>query len=153
MTVEEYLKKHNMKQRELSRLSGVSPNAISKLAKGEGRFGVQTANKLAKLGISIPKEMVLTPSEKGKMGGEKAKLLRESKELGAEIAATKQKVKLKRFQVVAMKKFGNTIVSKKFKADGIIDEFARLGMKVELKDFKDKTYYGWNTHYIVQLVD
>ena len=78
MTVEEYLKKHNMKQRELSRLSGVSPNAISKLAKGEGRFGVQTANKLAKLGISIPKEMVLTPSEKGKMGGEKAKLLRES---------------------------------------------------------------------------
>ena len=83
MTVEEYLKKHNMKQRELSRLSGVSPNAISKLAKGEGRFGVQTANKLAKLGISIPKEMVLTPSEKGKMGGEKAKLLRESKELEA----------------------------------------------------------------------
>ena len=76
MTVEEYLKKHNMKQIELSRLSGVSPNAISKLAKGEGRFGVQTANKLAK-----------------------------------------------------------------------------LGMKVELKDFKDKTYYGWNTHYIVQLVD
>ena len=66
MTVEEYLKKHNMKQRELSKLSGVSPNAISKLAKGEGRFGVQTANKLAKLGISIPKEMVLTPSEKGK---------------------------------------------------------------------------------------
>ena len=153
MTVEEYLKKHNMKQRELSRLSGVSPNAISKLAKGEGRFGVQTANKLAKLGISIPKEMVLTPSDKGKTGGEKAKLLRESKELEAEIAATKQKVKLKRFQVVAMKKFGNTIVSKKFKADGIIDEFARLGMKVELKDFKDKTYYGWNTHYIVQLVD
>ena len=97
--------------------------------------------------------MVLTTYEKGKMGGEKAKLLRESKELEAEIAATKQKAKLKRFQVVAMKKFGNTIVSKKFKADGIIDEFARLGMKVELKDFKDKTYYGWNTHYIVQLVD
>ena len=87
------------------------------------------------------------------MGWEKSKLLRESKELEAEIAATKQKVKLKRFQVIAMKKFGNTIVSKKFKADGIIDEFARLGMKVELKDFKDKTYYGWNTHYIVQLVD
>ena len=38
MTVEEYLKKHNMKQRELSKLSGVSPNAISKLAKGDKKY-------------------------------------------------------------------------------------------------------------------
>ena len=52
---------------------------------------------------------------------------------------------LKEFQVVAIKEFGNTIVSKKYKDKDIINEFAKFGLNVKLQDFCDKTHSGWDT--------
>ncbi len=43
-------------------------------------------------------------------------------------------------------------MSKKHKAEDIINEFARFGLAVELTDFQDKTHYDWNTHCVAGLV-
>ena len=37
-------------------------------------------------------------------------------------------------------------------AEDIINEFAKFGLKVELEDFREKTYPGWDTHYVATCI-
>jgi hypothetical protein len=54
---------------------------------------------------------------------------------------------LKDFQIVAVEKFGNTIISKRYSKEAIVNEFAKFGLKVQCREFE--TYRGG--HYVVEI--
>lgn len=62
-----------------------------------------------------------------------------------------EKTWLKEFQVSAIKKFGNTIVSTKHSKEDIISEYKKFGINVECREFK--TYYYSKSHYVVVDID
>lgn len=55
---------------------------------------------------------------------------------------------LKDFQIECLVKYGNAIVSKKYEPQKIVDECARYGLKVRVREF-----VTWvdQTHYIVEV--
>ena len=151
MTIQEYLDRNNMSRNSLSTLAGVSPNAISKLIRGVGRCNCETAEKFRKLGIVIPEDMILSKEEKGKMGAEASRLSGRNKVKPKK--TTNQKVVLERFQIYAMKEFGNTIVARKYKTENIVSAFAELGLDVKVRRFNGIEFASDDTHYIVELAD
>ena len=139
MTINEYKSENGLTNSQLADLLDVSESSIEKYLMGDATSAA-IAKRMSKLGIEHP-------YRRGHVkGGEDVPVKKH----------TRKKVKsdfdskiLKEYQVAIIKKFGNTIVSKKHKAEVIINEFARFGLSVELTDFQDKTHYDWNTHYVV----
>ena len=142
MTINEYKSENGLTNSQLADLLDVSESSIEKYLMGDATSAA-IAKRMSKLGIEHP-------YRRGHVkGGEDVPVKKH----------TRKKVKsdfdsriLKEYQVAIIKEFGNTIVSKKHKAEDIINEFAKFGLKVELEDFREKTYPGWDTHYVATCI-
>lgn len=136
LTINEYKNKHDLSNEKLSELLDVSEEAVARWSRGE-EASAASVKKLNAIGITHPVTRHQRKSVKKEVNVQKPKF--DSKIL-------------KEYQVSIIKGFGKTIVSKKYKTEDIINEFARFGLLVELTDFQDKTHYDWNTHYVATLV-
>ncbi|MCU7193187.1 hypothetical protein [Turicibacter sp. T129] len=142
MTINEYKSKNELTNGQLADLLDVSESSIEKYLMGDATSAA-VAKRMSKLGIEHP-------YRRGHVKGGDDVPVEEHK---------RKKVKsefdskfLKEYQVVIVREFGNTIVSKKHKPEEIVSEFAKFGLNVKVRDFENKTYEGWNTHYVVELV-
>lgn len=142
MTINEYKGKNGLTNSQLADLLDVSESSIQKYLMGD-TTSAAVAKRMSKLGIEHPYRRGRVNSGDG-VPTEKCKREKVKSTFNSKI--------LKEHQVVIIREFGNTIVSKKHKAEDIINEFARFGLAVELTDFQDKTHYDWNTHYVAELV-
>lgn len=139
MTINEYKSENGLTNSQLADLLDVSESSIEKYLMGDATSAA-VASRMAKLGIEHP-------YRRGHVkGGEDVPV---KKHQCKKVKSKFNSKILKEHQVTIIKEFGNTIVSKKHKAEDIINEFARFGLSVELTDFQDKTHYDWNTHYVV----
>ncbi len=136
ITINEYKIKHDLSNDKLAELLDVSEEAVARWTRGE-EASAASVKKMNAIGITHPMSRHYQKSTK--------------KEVKVKKSTFKSKV-LKEHQVSIIKGFGNTIVSKKHKAEDIINEFAKFGLEVTLSEFKNKTYPGWNTHYVATLV-
>lgn len=123
---------------QLAELLDVSESSVRNYLLGAAT-NQKIAKKMANLGIEHPVRSRCGHSSANSSNHKKA-----VREFKSDI--------LKEHQVAIVRQYGNTIVSKKYKAEDIINEFARFGLSVELTDFQDKTHYDWNTHYVATLV-
>lgn len=142
MTINEYKSKSGLTNSQLADLLDVSESSIEKYLMGD-TASAAVAKRMANIGIEHPYRRGRVNSGDG-VPTEKCKREKVKREFDSKI--------LKEYQVVIIREFGNTIVSKKYKSEEIISEFARFGLAVELTDFQDKTHYDWNTHYVAELV-
>ena len=142
MTINEYKSKSGLTNSQLADLLDVSESSIEKYLMGD-TASAAVAKRMANIGIEHPYRRGRVNSGDG-VPTEKCKREKVKREFDSKI--------LKEYQVVIIREFGNTIVSKKHKAEEIISEFARFGLKVQLRDFENKNYEGWNTHYVAELV-
>lgn len=137
LTISEYQNKHLLTDAQLARKLGVAVQSI-KVWKGGVNPNPASIEKLAKLGIChIPVQKVQKSQPK----------------------INNYDGFLKDFQIYAIRKFGNTIVSKKHEPQIIVDEFAKLKIKVRVRDFetiqfsKTKEFDNCKTtHWIVEVV-
>lgn len=139
MTINEYKSKSGLTNSQLADLLDVSESSVEKYLMGD-TASAAVAKRMANIGIEHPYRRGRVNSGNG-VPTEKCKREKVKSTFNSKI--------LKEHQVVIIREFGNTIVSKKHKAEDIINEFARFGLAVELTDFQDKTHYDWNTHYVV----
>lgn len=142
MTINEYKSKSGLTNSQLADLLDVSESSIEKYLMGD-TASAAVAKRMANIGIEHPYRRGRVNSGDG-VPTEKCKREKVKREFDSKI--------LKEYQVVIIREFGNTIVSKKYKSEEIISEFARFGLKVQLRDFENKNYEGWNTHYVATLV-
>ena len=142
MTINEYKSKSGLTNSQLAELLDVSESSIEKYLMGD-TASAAVAKRMANIGIEHPYRRGRVNSGDG-VPTEKCKREKVKREFDSKI--------LKEYQVVIIREFGNTIVSKKYKSEEIISEFARFGLKVQLRDFENKNYEGWNTHYVATLV-
>lgn len=142
MTINEYKSKSGLTNSQLADLLDVSESSIEKYLMGD-TASATVAKRMANIGIEHPYRRGRVNSGDG-VPTEKCKREKVKREFDSKI--------LKEYQVVIIREFGNTIVSKKYKSEEIISEFARFGLKVQLRDFENKNYEGWNTHYVAELV-
>ena len=142
MTINEYKSKSGLTNSQLAELLDVSESSIEKYLMGD-TASAAVAKRMANIGIEHPYRRARVNSGDG-VPTEKCKCKKAKREFDSKI--------LKEYQVVIIREFGNTIVSKKYKSEEIISEFARFGLKVQLRDFENKNYEGWNTHYVATLV-
>ena len=142
MTINEYKSKSGLTNSQLADLLDVSESSVEKYLMGD-TASAAVAKRMANIGIEHPYRRGRVNSGDG-VPTEKCKREKVKREFDSKI--------LKEYQVVIIREFGNTIVSKKHKAEEIISEFARFGLKVQLRDFENKNYEGWNTHYVAELV-
>ncbi len=142
MTINEYKSKSGLTNSQLADLLDVSESSIEKYLMGD-TASAAVAKRMANIGIEHPYRRGRVNSGDG-VPTEKCKREKVKREFDSKI--------LKEYQVVIIREFGNTIVSKKYKSEEIISEFARFGLKVQLRDFENKNYEGWNTHYVAELV-
>lgn len=142
MTINEYKSENGLTNSQLADLLDVSESSVEKYLMGD-TASAAVAKRMANIGIEHPYRRGRVNSGDG-VPTEKCKREKVKREFDSKI--------LKEYQVAIIKEFGNTIVSKKHKAEDIINEFARFGLAVELTDFQDKTHYDWNTHYVAGLV-
>lgn len=142
MTINEYKSENGLTNSQLADLLDVSESSVEKYLMGD-TASAAVAKRMANIGIEHPYRRGRVNSGDG-VPTEKCKREKVKREFDSKI--------LKEYQVVIIREFGNTIVSKKYKSEEIISEFARFGLSVELTDFQDKTHYDWNTHYVATLV-
>lgn len=142
MTINEYKSENGLTNSQLADLLDVSESSVEKYLMGD-TASAAVAKRMANIGIEHPYRRGRVNSGDG-VPTEKCKREKVKSTFNSKI--------LKEHQVVIIREFGNTIVSKKHKAEDIINEFARFGLAVELTDFQDKTHYDWNTHYVAELV-
>lgn len=142
MTINEYKSKSGLTNSQLADLLDVSESSIEKYLMGD-TASAAVAKRMANIGIEHPYRRGRVNSGDG-VPTEKCKREKVKREFDSKI--------LKEYRVVIIREFGNTIVSKKYKSEEIISEFARFGLKVQLRDFENKNYEGWNTHYVAELV-
>ena len=129
VTLNEYLEESGMTLKGLSELLNVPIGSLHGWLQGR-RTSVETSEKLKKFGIEHPSFDRKAP-----------------KKDNPERKTTDKKGFLKDFQIAAVKKFGNTIVSKRHSEKAIIDEFAKFNLKVQCREFE--TYRGG--HYVVEI--
>ena len=142
MTINEYKSKSGLTNSQLADLLDVSESSVEKYLMGD-TASAAVAKRMANIGIEHPYRRGRVNSGDG-VPTEKCKREKVKSTFNSKI--------LKEHQAVIIREFGNTIVSKKHKAEEIISEFARFGLKVQLRDFENKNYEGWNTHYVAELV-
>ena len=134
MTINEYKSENGLTNSQLADLLDVSESSIEKYLMGDATSAA-IAKRMSKLGIEHP-------YRRGHVkGGEDVPVKKH----------TRKKVKSD-FDSKILKEYQVAIVSKKHKAEDIINEFAKFGLKVELEDFREKTYPGWDTHYVATCI-
>ena len=129
ITINEYFEESGMTVKGFADLLEVSSGSLYGWLQGR-RASEETCERLKRFGIKHPtyKEKPLNESNIGKKTGNKKGFLKD-------------------FQIVAVEKFGNTIVSKRHSEEVIINEFAKFGLKVQCREFE--TYRG--AHYVVEI--
>ena len=129
ITINEYFEESGMTVKGFAELLGVSSGSLYGWMQGR-RASEETCERLKRFGIKHPsyKEKPLNESNIGKKTDNKKGFLKD-------------------FQIVAVEKFGNTIVSKRYGEEAIINEFAKSGLKVQCREFE--TYRG--AHYVVEI--
>ena len=129
ITINEYFEESGMTVKGFADLLEVSSGSLYGWLQGR-RASEETCERLKRFGIKHPtyKEKPLNESNIGKKTGNKKGFLKD-------------------FQIVAVEKFGNTIVSKRYGEEVIINEFAKSGLKVQCREFE--TYRG--AHYVVEI--
>ena len=129
ITINEYFEESGMTVQGFADLLEVSSGSLYGWLQGR-RASEETCERLKRFGIKHPtyKEKPLNESNIGKKTGNKKGFLKD-------------------FQIVAVEKFGNTIVSKRYGEEVIINEFAKSGLKVQCREFE--TYRG--AHYVVEI--
>ena len=60
---------------------------------------------------------------------------------------------LMRHQLYAMREYGNTIVSKNYSEEEIIQEFLNFGIKVRVHEMSYSSYIDVETHYLVERIN
>ena len=130
ITINEFFEESGMTLKGFAEALGVSPTSLWGWLQGR-RASEEVCEKLKKLGIKHPTY--------------KEKPLRESP---LEKKRDDKKGFLKDFQVHAVEKYGNTIVSKRYTKEAIVNEFAKFGLKVYCREFE--TYRGG--HYVVEII-
>ena len=141
MTINEYKSKSGLTNSQLADLLDVSESSVEKYLMGD-TASAAVAKRMANIGIEHPYRRGRVNSGDG-VPTEKCKREKVKSTFNSKI--------LKEHQAVIIREFGNTIVSKKHKAEEIISEFSRFGLKVQLRGFENKNYEGWNTHYVAEL--
>lgn len=129
ITINEYFEESGMTVKGFADLLEVSSGSLYGWLQGR-RASEEMCERLKRFGIKHPsyKEKPLNESNIGKKTDNKKGFLKD-------------------FQIAAVKKFGNTIVSKRHSEKAIIDEFAKFGLKVQCREFE--TYRGG--HYVVEI--
>ena len=129
ITINEYFEESGMTVKGFADLLEVSSGSLYGWLQGR-RASEETCERLKRFGIKHPtyKEKPLNESNIGKKTDNKKGFLKD-------------------FQIAAVKKFGNTIVSKRHSEEAIINEFAKFGLKVQCREFE--TYRGG--HYVVEI--
>ena len=129
ITINEYFEESGMTVKGFAELLGVSSGSLYGWLQGR-RASEETCERLKRFGIKHPsyKEKPLNESNVGKKTDNKKGFLKD-------------------FQIVAVEKFGNTIISKRHEKEAIINEFAKFGLKVQCREFE--TYRGG--HYVVEI--
>lgn len=131
MTINEYYEEMGMTVKGFAKMLDVPVGTLFGWLQGR-RVSEEIHEKLKKIGI-------LHPTYK--------EGFRNNEINAARISGANKKGFLKDFQVVAVEKFGNTIVSKRYSKEAIIDEFAKFDLKVQCREFE--TYHG--SHYVVEV--
>lgn len=125
MTIEEYLKKEGLSANSLAKRLNMHIATILKVKKGNA-VRPATARRFNKVGIDV--EVIGGVIEPDKI------------------------CELKEFQLKAIAKYGNTIVSKEFTPKSIIKAFRTKGFKVKVEEFQCEDGWYEDTHYVVRLV-
>lgn len=126
MTIQEYLKKEDLSANSLAKRLNMHIATILKVKKGNA-VRPATARRFNKVGIDV--EVIGGVIEPDKI------------------------CELKEFQLRAIAKYGNTIVSKEFTPKSIIKAFKVEGFKVKVEDFQCEDGWYEDTHYVVKLVN
>ena len=158
LSIKQYLDKHQISQRDLAELIGISQPTINRYVKFNTPCSPETHQKLLSLGIDHPKgKMSYNNGQRLENLGRPPKFstnplvkrqvkpVKSKEEINSKI--------LKNFQVDCVKVWGNTIVSKKFTIDEIIQEYQKFGLKVSVHHFT--SFHGGlkDSHYVVRLTD
>ena len=125
MTIEEYLKKEGLSANSLAKRLNMHIATILKVKKGNA-VRPATARRFNKVGIDV--EVIGGVIEPDKI------------------------CELKEFQLRAIAKYGNTIVSKEFMPKSIVKAFRTKGFKVKVEEFQSEDGWYEDTHYVVRLV-
>ena len=130
ITINEYFEESGMTLKGFAEVLGVSPTSLWGWLQGR-RASEEICERLKKLGIKHPtyKEKPLRENPLKKKRDDKKGFLKD-------------------FQVHAVEKFGNTIVSKRHTKEAIVKEYAKFGLKVQCREFE--TYRGG--HYVVEII-
>lgn len=139
MTIKEYKEKHGFTARTLAYHLGVSASSTHRWLSGVPGNG-ESVEKLKKFGIDLP----LRPYEVSGVRN-KQKAIKKVENPGDNFVTD--------VQIAIVKKYGNTIISKKYKSEDIVNEFAKYGMDVVVRDFECKNEPGSETHYIVETLE
>lgn len=129
ITINEFFEESGMTLKGFAEVLGVSPTSLWGWLQGR-RASEEICERLKKLGIKHPtyKEKPLRENPLKKKRDDKKGFLKD-------------------FQIAAVKKFGNTIVFKRYSEKAIIDEFAKFNLRVQCREFE--TYRGG--HYVVEI--
>ena len=129
ITINEYFEESGMTVKGFADLLEVSSGSLYGWLQGR-RASEEMCERLKRFGIKHPsyKEKPLNESNIGKKTDNKKGILKD-------------------IQIVAVEKFGNTIISKRYSKEAIVNEFAKFGLKVQCREFE--TYRGG--HYVVEI--
>lgn len=129
MTLEEYVKKNNVTINAVSKETGINCATLWNIYRG-GTVFPKTKAKLKTIGI----ETELDPRFKNK----------KPKKLDTKM--------VKEFHLVALKEFGNTVISNTNDIDDIIECFRLNGFNVTVRECDPSNYDVYDSLYVVELV-
>lgn len=142
ITLEEFKKRYDLSFSNLETALGINSKNIAKYLAGEHQFTKKVVERLGKLGIDVSRKR-LVPKEVVK---------KEFKTTSSKVVNNKENEMIQEFQLAAMARFGNTIVSKKYLKDEIKNEFRKYGYSVQIREFGPcpiSDMQDEKTHYVV----
>lgn len=136
MTIQEFKDKYNLPVTTLAKALGVAKDYIDEYLDGERPFTRSRTEKLRKLGFIIDDNVGARKNSKPKKP--------KPKKIKSHIVQD--------FHLVALQRYGNTIVSKKNLPQQIINEFKKYGFDVNVRDFEYKKRtrsFGHHDHIVL----
>lgn len=136
LTIQEFQQRFNLSLSTLGVILRISRNNLQEYLDGEKDFTPKRVERLRAIGIEASQKRVLQFERK----------IQRKKQL------TKKVEIIKDWQIAAMKRFGNTIISKKHSKEEIIAEFGKYGYDVQIREFRPCQIPYINdeqTHYVV----
>lgn len=150
MTVIEYMEKHNLNQHQLAGVLGVAQSLVNRATMPEQKFEKRTVELFAAIGVElkeVDRSKAIVKGLKTKQENNKSRKTESIKK------KSKRDSIIKDFQLDAVKNLGNTIISKKYPIEKIIDEFKKFGLNVNVRAFNNtfEMVGSTDTHYVVEL--